>query len=66
VFVADTMPTKPPIGTPSATLTNIAGTARFRLAGTTGSTILLWITDLGRGGPRYSVTVSELKVRGGG
>jgi hypothetical protein len=64
VFVSTARPTTAPIGTPAAVLTNIAGTAKFTLH-SDGSTILLWITDLGSVGPRFEVTVSELKVRGG-
>ena len=65
MFVSDTDPTKAPTGSPDASLTDIPGDAHFQLSGSTGSTILLWITDLGNGPPRFSVTISEIKVRGG-
>jgi serine/threonine-protein kinase len=64
VYVLDAPATGPPTGRPTATLANIAGDARFRLGGARGSTVLLWITQLGTGEPRYSVAVGELDLRG--
>ncbi len=66
VYVSNSMPTKAPNGSAAATLSNISGNADFQLSGNDGSTILLWITYLGDGAPRYMVTVDELKVRGVG
>jgi putative peptidoglycan lipid II flippase len=67
VFVSDSSPTQAPTASPTASLTNISGDAHFKLSSSVGSTIVLWITNLGSGaaGSRYSVTISELKVRGG-
>jgi serine/threonine-protein kinase len=65
VFVSNGVPTTAPTTGAAASLTNIAGNGHFALGGAVGSTILLWITDLGSGPPRYQVSISELKVHGG-
>jgi serine/threonine-protein kinase len=64
VFVLEAPVTGPPTGRPAAELSDIAGDAHFQLDDVRGSTVLLWITELGTGAPRYSVDVAELEVRG--
>jgi serine/threonine-protein kinase len=64
VFVLEGPVSGPPTGRPAAELSDIAGDAHFQLDGVRGSTVLLWITELGSGEPRYTVDVAELEVRG--
>jgi hypothetical protein len=64
VYLLDTPATAPPTGRAVAELSDIAGDAHFRFDDARGSVVLVWITQLGTGEPRYSVDVSELEVRG--
>jgi putative peptidoglycan lipid II flippase len=62
VFVANGIPSPPSLaawGKVLDTKQAIPGNATFSLGGAQGSTVLLWITDLG---PRYQAAVAELHV----
>jgi putative peptidoglycan lipid II flippase len=62
VFVASSVPSPPSLAAWGKGLDAkqaIPGNATFNLAGVQGSTVLLWITDLG---PRYQAAVAELRV----
>jgi hypothetical protein len=63
VLVADSAkPTRDAWGNPQSSKQNIGGgTTTFDLANTTGSAVLLWITDLGDG---TSVTISDMHLGG--
>jgi serine/threonine-protein kinase len=62
VFVADAVPSPPalaPWGKVLAAQQSIPGDATFSLAGTKGSAVLLWLTDLG---PSDQTAVAEVQV----
>ena len=63
VFVADRAGTTlADWGRPVATHADINGSASFDLGRHTGGAVLLWITTLGDGPPRYSTSVGEVRV----
>lgn len=49
-------------GRPAATLRDIAGDATFELGGSTGSFVLVWVTDLGEASPPLTATINEITV----
>ena len=51
-------------GNPVDQRSGINGDAIFDLHGTSGQTVLLWITDLGDGPPRVRAEIAELSVTG--
>jgi putative peptidoglycan lipid II flippase len=62
VFVANSVPNPPSLAAWGKALDAkqaIPGNATFNLGGAQGSTVLLWITDLG---PRFQAAIDELRV----
>ena len=63
--VLDTPPTAPPAqADATASATDIKGSTALDTAGHTGTVVLVWITKLGDGRPRFNLDVSEVRVFG--
>ena len=63
IFVGDDPTTFDPAhSTPTATADPINGDATVQLSGAKGKAVLVWITRLGDGAPRYRVTINDVGV----
>lgn len=63
IYVADDATTfEPATTTPTAKADPINGDASVDLSGAKGKAVLVWITRLGDGAPRYRVTINDIGV----
>lgn len=63
-YVLDKAPTAAPSTPPASSLDDIKGSASFSLEGRRGRHILVWITGLGEGPPRFHVEIAGVRVIG--
>ncbi len=65
ISVLDTLPTGPPAqADATASATGINGSTALDTTGHPGTLVLVWITRLGNGRPRYNLAISAVRVMG--